>query len=193
MKKLLVSMICSLFCITLFAQTDSSNTNSTPATTPIMNSDTSQHMNNMNSAGSMNSNSMANNSMPMITTPEPKASLPVLESYIPADVISDIKQKVGNTDQIYDITAVKAPMDSSMMNNNATTAATTNTSTSTDSTNTTQSTTSTTTTTTNNSAVTMNNNSSMSMPQSWDYVVRVIKNGAMTTEKLDASGNPVNQ
>ena len=185
MKKLIVSTICSLFCITMFAQTDSSNANSNPASTPAMNSasntDTSQHMNNMNAAGSMNSNSMANSSTAMITTTEPKAALPVLETYIPADVISDIKQKVGNGDQLYDITAVKAPIDSSMMNNNATAASTTNTTATTDS------------TTTNQTSATTANNASMAMPQSWDYVVRVIRNGAMVTEKLDASGNPVSQ
>src|SRR5665213_1407973 len=110
MKKLLISMICTFFCISLFAQTDSSNKNSNSNATPTMNAtnmDTTNHMNNMNTFGSMNSNSMANGSMAMINTAEPKASLPVLETYIPADVISDIKQKVGNSDQIYDITAVK--------------------------------------------------------------------------------------
>ena len=186
-------MICCLFCITLFAQSDSSNTNSNSGTAPAMNSsnnmDTTHQMNNMKASGSMNSNSMANGSMAMINTEEPKASLPVLETYIPADVILDIKQKVGNSDQIYDITAVKAPMDSSMMNNNAATASTTNTTATTDSTTNNQ----TTTTTANNSMNNMSSNASMAMPQSWDYVVRVIRNGAMVTEKLDASGNPVSQ
>ena len=111
MKKLIISIICSFFCMTLFAQT-------------------------------------ANSSMAMINMPKPKASLPVLETFVTPDVLTDIKQKVTGGDQFYDITAVKA-----------------NTSNSTD--------------------------SNMSMTQSWDYVVRVIRNGAFVTEKLDASGNQV--
>jgi len=135
----------------------------------------------------MNNNSMANGSMAMIATPKPTASLPVLETFIAPDVLSDIKQKVSGGDQIYDVTAVKAPVDSSMMHSNPGTTSTTNTSNSTDSTN------QTTTTTTSNNTGTMNNNATMSMPQSWDYVVRIIRNGAIVTEKLDASGNQVSQ
>ena len=118
MKKLLVSTICSFFCITLFAQT------------------TTKNMTNLRSNSSMN-----NDSMLSITTPMPKASLPVLETYISTDIVSVIKQKTAGGDQLYDITAVTA----------------------------------------------------VAMPQSWDYVVRVIRNGSMVTEKMDSTGNLINQ
>jgi hypothetical protein len=163
MKKLLISLICTICCITLFAQTDSSNSNT-------MN--TKRHMGKhyMNTTGSMKNSSISNGMMGAITIVEPKASLPVYETYIAPDIIANIKQKISGGDQVYDITAVKAPMDSSMMNNNAAATTTNNSS--------------------NNMAAT---NNSMSMtPQSWDYVVRVLKNGAITTKKVDGSGNPVN-
>jgi len=147
--------------------------------------------------------------MNMTSNAAANASLPVLETYIPPDVVSDIKQKMSGGDQIYDITAVKAPVDSAMMNqnNNTTTGnatmgnnstvtatqtpavATTNNNqnaTTTDSASTT-----TTTSTTTTMANTNGNNQAMAMPQSWNYVVRVIRNGAMTTETVDSNGSAV--
>lgn len=37
-----------------------------------------------------------------------KAALPVLETYIPANVISTIEQRTINGNQVYDITSIKA-------------------------------------------------------------------------------------
>ena len=76
---------------------------------------------------------------------EPKAALPVFETFVPASVISAIKQKSTNTDQVYDITTVRAQ-----------------------------------------------NNQAANPMETYNYVVRIIRNGVIVTEKLDENGNNIN-
>jgi len=147
----------------------------------------------------MDSTAMANT----INTPgQPNyAALPVLETYVPENIVAEVKQEHEGS-YIYDITAVKAPMDSTMaqgnsMNQSATTmnanTTTTNTTTVTDST--AQNTTVATNTTGNtNSNATMNQNSGRSTtPQEYDYVVRYLQGGTMVSETLDNNGTKINK
>ena len=92
---------------------NSANGTVNAATTTDSTGAANNQMNNMNATGT--TNQTMNNNSSWIT--KPKASLPVHEDLIPADVASAIEQKAGG-DQVYDITAVAAPVDSSMMNNN---------------------------------------------------------------------------
>jgi len=127
------------------------------------------------------------------------AALPVLETYVPDNIVSEVKQEHEGA-YIYDITAVKAPMDSSMtantMNQNSTTmtanttTTTTNTASTTDSTN--QNATATTNTTVNTNTPMGQNTNNMSTPQEYQYVVRYLQGGTMTTEILNNSGTKVN-
>jgi len=222
MKTLLMSLILTFTCLSLFAQVDSTNnTNNTnpttvspETTTPPANNnatDTSANMNatnsNMNSNNNSNSNANMNSmnrmdSSSMVNTSTIQgqanyAALPVLETYVPDNIVSTVKQEHEGS-YIYDITAVKAPMDSSSMsqgnsmNQNSTAMNSTTTTT-----NSTTTTTQDTTTTVNaNSNTTMgqnsNNTSNMSAPQEYQYVVRFLQGGTMTTEVLNNSGTKVN-
>ncbi len=232
MKTLIMSLICTFTCLSLFAQVDSTNNNtnntnntnpttvSPQTTTPTTNNnvtDSSSNMNsnnsnmnstnsNMNSNNSSNMNSMNNkmDSSSMVNTTNPGqanyAALPVRETYIPDNILADVKQEHEGS-YIYDITAVKAPMDSSMaqgnsMNQNSTamnsTSTTTTNPTSTDSTN--QNTTATTNATVNaNSNTTMGGQhaNTMSAPQEYYYVVRYLQGGTMASEKLDNNGTKI--
>jgi len=238
MKTLLMSVICYLMCLSLFAQVDSTNRtnndssmNSTPTMTPptmntttdtsmnnnqttppTMNTDTSGNMNsnnstNMNSNNSgmnMNDSSMNGNLVnPNNVFGQPDyASLPVLETYVPDNIVAEVKQKHPN-EVIYDITAVKAPVDSNMMQsdsmsmnqnsmamnqssadsgmNQNTTAM--NQSPMTDSSMNQNS-------TNNSNAMAMN--STMQMPEKFNYVVRVIQGGQLMTETLESDGTSLN-
>jgi hypothetical protein len=236
MKTLLMSLICTFTCLSLFAQVDSTNnTNNTnpttvtpQTTTPTTNNnatDTAANMNstnsnmnstnsntnsnnsNMNSNNNMNSNMSSMNRMDsssMVNTSNIAgqahyAALPVLETYVPDNIVAAVKQEHDGS-YIYDITAVKAPMDSTMaantMNQNSTTmtanttTTTTNTATATDSTH--QNATATTNTTVNTNAPMGQNANNMSTPQEYQYVVRYLQGGTMTTEILNNSGTKVN-
>ncbi|MBS1919891.1 MAG: hypothetical protein JST17_06540 [Bacteroidetes bacterium] len=105
MKSFLFGLTCILVSMSLFGQTKGSNTNSITNTTSINESMTSW------------------------------AALPVYETYIPADVVTNIKLRTTKGNEVYDITDVK----SSTGND--------------------------------------------------EYVVRTIRNGSVTTEKLDINGN----
>ena len=183
-----------------------SNMNSTNSNMNSNNSNSNANMNsnnmnsNMNSMNRMDSSSMVNTS----NTPGQAnyAALPVLETYVPDNIVSAVKQEHEGS-YIYDITAVKAPMDSSSMsqansmNQNSTAMNSTTTTTNSTTTTTTQDTTTTSNATVNaNSNMTMgqnpNNMSNTSAPQQYQYVVRYLQGGTMTTEILNNSGTKVN-
>ncbi len=137
MKTLLISLICTCASISLFAQMDST-TNANNGTTNSTYTDTSGNMNNNNMNSAMNSttdtsghitianpgtdstgtavmNSNTNNnwndSMQNNTAMSSgNASLPVLETYVPENIIDHANQKYPNG-QVYDITAVKSAED----------------------------------------------------------------------------------
>lgn len=141
-------------CLSLFAQVDSAN-NTNP-----MNS-----MNkNMGNSGTVNYTNMPG---------QPDyAALPVLETYIPGDIVADVKAEHEGS-YIYDITAVKAPEDTSMAQGNSMSPSTPN-STTADST----------------ATITASRNS---RPQEYDYVVRYLQGGSMSTEILNNDGSKKNQ
>lgn len=178
MKTIILSFICICISFSVLAQTD------TTVSMHTTNSMDSVHhtMNNLNSnakANSMNStmNTM-NNMISDTSNSHAYAALPVYETYIPANITTQMKQKYpGN--ELYDITAVKATRDSVMWNRNSATSGNMH-----DSTNASANQNSTTT----NSA---NINSGMEIPQKYNYVVRIIKSGAIETETVDSDGNPV--
>jgi len=192
--------------------------NSTETTTPATtntdtmnmnnsNSNNTDNMNNMNSTTtnstntmnmndtSMNSNLINPNNIPGQTD---YAALPVLETYVPADIVAQVKQKYPNQ-VIYDITAVKAPVDSSMMvtdsmsmnqngmnQNNTTMNQTTTTNQDSTSMNATAN------MNVNNSNNGMAMDSTAKMPEKFNYVVRVINGGQLTTETLSSDGTTLN-
>lgn len=191
---MILSFICICISFSVVAQTD------TAASMHTRNSMDSVHhtMNNMdsnanremertrkhaqdysNKADSMNSTmSTMNNIISDTSNSHAYAALPLYETYIPANITAQMKQKYpGN--ELYDITAVKATRDSVMWNRNSATSGNIQ-----DSTNASANQNSTTT----NSA---NNNSGMEIPQKYNYVVRIIKSGAIETETVDSDGNPV--
>jgi len=207
MKTLLMSLIGTFMCFSLFAQVDSTNNPNPPTVTPQtpvpMNNnvtDSSSNMNSMNRSNmdsmnhsnmdsmnnNMNSTGMVNNSN---TPGQPNyAALPVLETYVPDNIVADVKQQHEGS-YVYDITAVKAQRDStiamSSMNQNSTTI------TNADSTN--PGTTTTTNPTANTNSTTGGQNSGMSTtPQEYNYVVRYLQGGTMTTEILNNSGTKIN-
>lgn len=214
MKTIILSFLCICISFSLFAQTDTTN-NTNNATSTISNAtDTAsmdsrnsmdsahQMMNNMdsnanqkmkrgrkhaqdysNKANNMMNNTMnnMNNMISDTANSHAFAALPVLETYIPDNIVAQMKQKYPG-DQVYDITAVKATRDSVMWNRNSATPANMQ-----DSTNTNANQN----TTTTNSANNMANNSGMEMPQKYNYVVRIIKSGALENETVDSDGNAV--
>ena len=180
--------------------TTDTSMNNNQSTMPTMNTDTSANMNsnastNMNSSNSgmnMNDTSMnANLVNPNNIPGQPDyAALPVLETYVPDNIVAEVKQKHPN-EVIYDITAVKAPVDSSMMQNDSMAMNSTamNQSSATDS--------------SMNQSSPMNQNkvnnsnamsmdSTMQMPEKFNYVVRVIQGGQLMTETLASDGTALN-
>lgn len=149
-----MSLTCSLMCLSLFAQVDSAN-NTNP-----MNS-----MNkNMGNSGTVNYTNMPG---------QPDyAALPVLETYIPGDIVADVKAEHQGS-YIYDITAVKAAEDTSMAQGSSMSPSTPN-STTADST----------------ATITASRNS---RPQEYEYVVRYLQGGSMSTEILNNDGSKKNQ
>jgi hypothetical protein len=143
-------------------------------------------------------NRMDSSSMTISNTPGQAnyAALPVLETYVPENIVASVKQEHEGS-YIYDITAIKAPMDSTMshtnsmnsMNQNSTTMNSTSATTTTNSTGTDSSNQNTTATTNTNSNTTMGQNTNnMSAPQEYEYVVRYLQGGTMTTEILKNNG-----
>jgi hypothetical protein len=217
MKTLLTSVICTFLCFSLFAQVDSTNNtntnndssmNSTPAITPptmntttdtsmnnnqtpmpTMNTDTSANMNSNNSGMNMSDSSMNANLVNPNNIPGQSdyAALPVLETYVPDDIVAQVKQKHTN-EVIYDITAVKAPVDSSMMHTDSMgmnqNSMAMNQSSTTDSTMNQN--------TTNNLNNGMAMDSTMQMPEKFNYVVRVVQGGQLMTETLESNGTALN-
>lgn len=189
--------------------TSDSNINITPTTTPTMNTTTDTSMNNnqttmptmnTNTSGNMNTNlststnSNMNDSAMNSNLVNPNnipgqtdyAALPVLETFVPDNIVAEVKQKYPN-EIIYDITAVKAPVDSSMMhtdsmamNQNATTDSSMHPNS----------------TMNQNTANNLNNgmatDSTMQMPEKFNYVVRVIQGGQLMTETLESDGTALN-
>ena len=154
MKTILMSLTCSLICLSLFAQVISTKN------TSAMNS----MNNNMNNSASVNYTN---------TPGQPDyAALPVLETYIPGNIVAEVKAEHEGS-YIYDITAVKAPEDTSMaqgtLMNPSTPYSTTADSTAT-------------------STASQN-----SRPQQYDYVVRYLQGGNMDTEILNNDGSKKNQ
>jgi hypothetical protein len=101
------------------------NMNSPSTRADSSNTSISNGMNSMNksSNSTMSNTSSGNGNMvgTMLNTMNTKgvrgyAALPVMESYIPGDVMDKIKSKYGNGSIIYDVTAVRAamPTDSAM-------------------------------------------------------------------------------
>lgn len=132
--------------------------------------DTMQMNNNMNSNNSNNMSNMNNNSMNntmstagMTNTMNTKgekgwASLPVLESYVPDDIMAKIKDKYASGGILYDVTAVQAMPDSTMMQPHDSAMTQTDTS------------------------------MHMAMPIKYNYVVRMIKDGTLQTETVGSDG-----
>jgi hypothetical protein len=175
---------------TMNTTTDTSmNNNQTPM--PTMNTDTSANMNSNNSGMNMSDSSVnANLVNPNNIPGQPDyAALPVLETYVPDDIVAQVKQKHPN-ELIYDITAVKAPVDSSMMQTDSMgmnqSSMAMNQSTSTDSSMNQNSTMNQNTTNNLNNGMAMD--STMEMPEKFNYVVRVIQGGQLMTETLESDG-----
>jgi len=197
------------------------NTNSNTDSSSILNS-VNTNNNNMNSNhNNMNMNSNNNNMSSMRTdslninnsglvnpnnTPGEAgyASLPVLETYVPDNIVSDVKQRHPNT-VVYDITAVKAPVDSSAMNQGTSMSGMNDSSMN-------QNTTANSTTNQNSTTMNSNNNmnsttnnmnmnhsngmaqdSTMAKPQEYNYIVRFDQNGQMTEETLNNDGTALVQ
>ena len=183
------------------ANPDSSKVVTPPATQGTMNMNaTNSDMNNTNS--NMNMNSTASNAASNLVNPNnipgqvDYASLPVLETFVPQNIVDQVKQKFPNQ-VVYDITAVKAPVDSasmqndSMMNHQNATAMNTDSSMSMN-----QNSTTTQNTMNMNQNGTNSNGMAMDtaqMPEKFDYVVRVLQNGQMTTETLASDGTAMLQ
>lgn len=70
------------------------------------NAATNNNYNGTNQMGSMQGTTVIN------------AALPVLETYVPENIVEQVKQKYPN-DQIYDITAVRSPEDTTSQNGNS--------------------------------------------------------------------------
>lgn len=177
MKTLIMSLFfCCMYCF-VFAQTPTDTTNmnkknmdTLPPTNNTNRMDSSSMMNNnnnnrMDSSSMMNNNSMNNNnrmdSSFMNNMPGMRgyAALPVLESYVPADIVSKVKERYGNT--VYDITSIKVMPDSSLMNHDSTM-------------------------TTHDSTMNqMGTGANAAMPQQFNYAVRFEKNGMMNMEVLN--------
>ena len=185
--------------------TTDTSMNNNQSTMPTMNTDTSANtnsnastnMNSNNSGTNMNDSSMNANLVNPNNIPGQAdyAALPVLETYVPDDIVAGVKQKYPN-EVIYDITAVKAPVDSSMMQTDSMAMNSTamNQSSATDSSMNQNS-------TNQNSAMNQNvvNNSNgmamdstMQMPEKFNYVVRVIQGGQLMTETLESDGTALN-
>lgn len=192
---------------TMNTTTDSSRNNN-QTTMPTMNTDTSGNMNsnlstNMNSNNSgMNMNDSSSNANLVNPNNVPGqadyASLPVLETYVPDNIVTEVKQKHPN-EVIYDITAVKAPVDSGMMQNdsmamNQNSTAMTNQNSTMDSSmnqNSTKQNPAMNQNTVNNSNG-MAMDSTMQMPEKFNYVVRVVQGGQLMTEILESNGTDLN-
>jgi hypothetical protein len=186
------------------------------------NTDTSAYMN--NTSTSTNNSAMNNNwndSMQNSTaTATRDAALPVLETYVPQNIIDQAKEKFPKG-QIYDITAVRSPEDTMAQNSNAMAGTWNSTSNNTtmdqdhdkdDSSMTNQTTMNQNTQNsannqyrdsslnqTNTTAATVNNNNNMnneyannSRPEKFDYVVRVMQGGQMETQTLTSDGTALN-
>ena len=197
---------------TMNPTTDTTMNNNLQAPPPAnnMSGNTDSGMNNMNSSNmstTSNSNSMSmKDSASNLVNPNnipgqtDYASLPVMETYVPDDIVQQVKTKYPNQ-VVYDITAVKAPVDSSMMQNdsmamNQNSMNQNNTAMNSDST--ANSTAMNTTPNQNSMSMSQNPNNGMmansnaQAPEKFDYVVRVIQGGQMTTEKLQSDGTALN-
>ena len=178
---------------TMNTTTDTSMNNN-QTTPPTMNTDTSGNVNsnnstNMNSNNSgmnVNDSSMNGNLVnPNNVFGQPDyASLPVLETYVPDNIVAEVKQKHPN-EVIYDITAVKAPVDSNMMQSDSMSMNQNLMSMNQSSADSGMNQNS-----TNNNAMAMN--STMQMPEKFNYVVRVIQGGQLMTETLESDGTSLN-
>ncbi|MEO6905215.1 MAG: hypothetical protein ABI148_02555 [Ginsengibacter sp.] len=157
------------------------STNSTNGNMTNMNSTTSNSGMNMHDT-SMNANLVNPNNIPGQLD---YAALPVLETFVPENIIAQVKQKYPN-EIIYDITAVKAPLDSSKMQSDsmAMHSNSMNQNTAKDS------------SMNQNAANNLNNgmtmDSTMKMPEKFNYVVRIIRGGQIMTETLDNDGTALN-
>ncbi len=141
------------------------NNNNRMDSSSMMNNNSMNNNNRMDSSSMMNNNSMNNNnrmdSSFMNNMPGMRgyAALPVLESYVPADIVSKVKERYGNT--VYDITSIKVMPDSSLMNHDSTM-------------------------TTHDSTMNqMGTGANAAMPQQFNYAVRFEKNGMMNMEVLN--------
>jgi len=141
-------------CLSLFAQVDSTKNTSA-----------------MNSMNKNMSNSASVNYTNIPGQPD-YAALPVLETYIPGNIVSDVKAEHEGS-YIYDITAVKAPEDTSMAQGNSMNSSAPN-------------------STTADSTATITA-SQASRPQEYDYVVRYLQGGSMATEILNNDGSKMTQ
>ncbi|MEO5907868.1 MAG: hypothetical protein ABIR50_11170 [Ginsengibacter sp.] len=159
------------------------STNSTNGNMNNMNSTTSNSEMNMHDT-SMNANLVNPNNIPGQLD---YAALPVLETFVPENIVAQVKQKYPN-EIIYDITAVKAPVDSSKMQSDSmamhSNSTSMNQNTTKDS-------------SMNQSAANNLNNgmtmdSTMKMPEKFNYVVRIIRGGQIMTETLDNDGTALN-
>lgn len=201
--------------------TDTSGKMNNNMNSDMNSTDTSAYMNNANnSVNNATGSNTWNNSMQNTTAmASDKAALPVLETYVPQDIVDQAKRKYSNG-QIYDITAVRSP-EGTMAQNTGMNASTDN-SAMEQSQNTNLTTdqnsamTSTNNTATNNTVVNSNSrNSSMNqdtttmnshnnnnnttqttatrIPKKYDYVVRVLQRGTMQTQTLTSNGTALVQ
>ena len=170
--------------------TNNMNNNSVNSTTDTtMNSMNNNSMNN-NSMSNMNSNGM-NSSIAGVKS---YAALPVMESYVPDDIVSKIKSKYGNGTVIYDITAVRAalPQDSSMTQQNGTMSSDSSMNNTSMNNNTSVNNGSMNNTTMNNGDSTMTGNmmqnSSVAATPKYNYLVRTLSNGTLQSEWVGDDG-----
>lgn len=170
----------------------STNSDSSKVVTPPATQGTMDMNANSNSNANMNMNATVSNGDSNLVNPNnipgqaDYASLPVMETFVQQNIVEQVKEKFPNQ-VVYDITAVKAPVDSasmqndSMMNHPNATAMN------------------------SDSSMNMNQNSTMNMnqnnpttngmatdttqmPEKFNYVVRVLQNGQMTTQTLESDG-----
>ena len=187
-----------------------SNMNSTTDTSAYMNNNNpTTNTYSANSAMNSNTNGNWNNGMANGSA-NVTAALPVKETYVPEDIVEQAKQKFPNG-QIYDITAVRSPEDTvnqnSMAMTNSWDSTRNNTAMDPDHDNDHDTTMALNNATANqnnyNNNTTANNyNNNMSSnnmeansqaPEKYDYVVRVLQNGQMTTETLKSDGTALVQ
>src|ERR1019366_2495180 len=114
MKHIFISLFLSGSLFSVYAQNDSLNKtpvirDSTPVTTNnTLNNVKNDSTGSMNNAMKSDSTASMNNTSQNIVGQPGYASLPILESYVPADVVAKVKSKHNS---VYDISSIKHTAD----------------------------------------------------------------------------------